>query len=398
MVRNNYKVGIVCELKIRKLIVKFLNREADYQELEKLDAWLKKDRNISIFNHFVRTDYLTTVGMAEFDVDKAKENIQRRLKKNERKKRFRAYKRMAIAASIALILGSALYKWHHDDEVDYISNMPPISIEAGSNKAILTLENGNQVALEKGKKYEEGNAKSDGEELIYADNKNTIASDSELNYNYLTIPRGGQFFVLLSDGTEVWLNSDSKLKYPVEFHKGKQRKVELVYGEAYFNVSPSNLHKGSEFHVRTKSQEVGVLGTEFNIKAYNGETEIATTLVEGIIKIHKGGISKILQPNQQSRIRPDKDLIDVEEVDVSQEISWINGVFSFDEESLDKIMDVLSRWYDAEIIFENAEHKRFVFTGKVERTESIEGILHLIKATSGNQVIFEIEDKTITIK
>src|SRR5690606_21483982 len=113
-----------------------------------------------------------------------------------------------------------------------------------------------------------------GDELVYDSDSKIKDTENGPIYNYLTIPRGGHFFVQLSDGTQVWLNSESKLKYPVKFQNGKTREVELVYGEAYFKVSPSTGHNGSSFHVLTKFQEVDVLGTEFNIKAYNGEDEI----------------------------------------------------------------------------------------------------------------------------
>ncbi|MEP5914341.1 MAG: FecR family protein, partial [Flavobacteriaceae bacterium] len=217
-------------------------------------------------------------------------------------------------------------------------------------------------------------------------------------FNYLTIPRGGQFFVELSDGTKIWLNSESKLKYPVKFIEGETRTVELVYGEAYFDVSPSNLNKGGAFHLQTKSQEINVLGTEFNVKAYNDEHEISTTLVEGSVIVKKGEAIKLLKPNQQSLISSDKDFIDVIDVEVSQEVSWVKGLFAFNEESLDQMMVVLSRWYDVEFVFENAKHKSFVFTGMLKKTGSVEEILKLIAATSEGQVKFEINEKRITIK
>lgn len=308
---------------------------------------------------------------------------------------------MGVAASIVLLVGAAFFKWGGSEpKVEVEQRVAPKVIEAGSNKAVLTLANGNQVALEKGKKYQDGKVKSDGSELVYAKTAATEAKNNEkkLKYNYLTIPRGGQFFVELSDGTQVWLNSDSKLKYPVEFQKNETRRVELEYGEAYFKVSPSTVHNGSEFHVLTKSQEIGVLGTEFNVKAYNGEDEIATTLVEGRVKIQKDGLSKILKPNQQSITRSDTGSIAIAEIDVSQETSWIKGLFTFNEKSLGDIMTILSRWYDVEVVFENAEQKNFVFTGIIERAESVEYILKLIEATSEAQVQFQINNKTIIIK
>ena len=378
--------------------MKFLNSEANLQELDELDVWLGSKENEQIFNHFVRTEYITALGMAEYDIEKAKQAIKRKLENRKRKKRITVYKRIAVAASISLLLGLGFLNFYKEDRPGEIPNMAPTVIKAGSNKAILTLDNGNQVALEKGKKYKAGKVKSNGEELVYDLAGDTYGSERAVKYNYLTIPKGGQFFVQLSDSTEVWLNSDSKLKYPVKFRKGKTRQVELVYGEAYFKVSPSTKHNGAEFHVLTKYQEVSVLGTEFNVKAYNGEDEVSTTLVEGKVKIQKGTISEFLRPNQQSKTSSTSDFIEIKEVDLSQVISWKQGLFAFNEESLGEIMTQLARWYDVNVFFKSEQQKKFVFTGIVERTESIDKILNLIEATSAGHIKFEIKGKTIIIK
>ena len=337
--------------------------------------------------------------MTEYDVNKAKESIRHRLKKDKRIAKIYLYKRIAVAASVLLMLSMAFYLLYNTDGADGpVGEERPHLIVAGTDKAILTLENGDEVALEKGKKFQTGKVSSNGEELVYAEKGQTDVVEKEQSYNYLTIPRGGQFFVQLSDGTEVWLNSETKLKYPVTFKDGSTRKVELLYGEAYFKVSPSTSHKGAAFHVLTKTQEIDVLGTEFNIRAYNNDQIMATTLVEGKIRIKNGEDSETLVPNQQATINYESDKIDIEEIDVSQEISWVNGLFSFNEKPLEEIMTVLSRWYDTEVVFGNAKQKKFVFTGILERTEAVEDILMFIEATSEGQLQFEINDKTIIIK
>ncbi|MEQ8421655.1 MAG: DUF4974 domain-containing protein [Arenibacter algicola] len=385
--------------KIEKIIVKFLNQEANHSELEKLEDLLKNEEGILIFNNFVKTQYLSTLSMTEYDVNKAKEIIKTSLKKGEQTRRLHLYKKMAVAASVLLMFGMGFYLLYNSSQVKTPEpEKQPHLIVTGTDKAILTLENGDEVALEKGKKYQIGKVSSNGEELVYANQGQSEVGEKLNLYNYLTIPRGGQFFVKLSDGTGVWLNSETKLKYPVKFTDGITRQVELIYGEAYFKVSPSTEHKGAAFQVLTKSQEIDVLGTEFNIKAYNNDPVMATTLVEGKIKIKKGEFSETLMPNQQARISHESDKIDIEEIDVSQEISWVKGLFTFNEKPLEEIMSVLSRWYDIEVVFGNAQQKKFVFTGILERTESAEDILKLIEAASGGQLQFEINDKTINIK
>ena len=384
---------------IEKTIVKFLNQEANRSELEALENLLKTEEGTKIFNGLVKTQYLSTLSMTEYDVNKAKESIKDRLKKGQRRNRANLYRKMTVAASVILMLGMAFYLLYNTSEANGpVVKQQPHLIVAGTDKAILTLENGDEVALEKGKKFQTGKVRSNGEELVYTDNRQSDVAINEESYNYLTIPRGGQFFVKLSDGTEVWLNSETKLKYPVAFKDGFARKVELIYGEAYFKVSPSTAHKGAAFHVLAKSQEIDVLGTEFNIRAYNNDQIMATTLVEGKIRIKKGEVRETLIPNQQARISHDSDKMDIREVDVSQEISWINDLFSFNEKPLEDIMTILSRWYDTEVVFANAKQKKFVFTGILERTEAVEDILQLIEATSEGQMNIEINAKTIIIK
>ena len=384
---------------VEKIIVKFLNQEANRSELERLEDLLKTAEGLQVFNSLVKTQYLSTLSMTEYDVDKAKEAIRARLKNGRRTMRINLYRRMAAAASVMLILGLVSYMWYKTEKTSETEIVKkPQVILAGTDKAILTFGNGDEVALEKGKNFQTGEVSSNGEKLVYAEKRHNNDVEKEQSFNYLTIPRGGQFFVKLSDGTEVWLNSETKLKYPVTFTEGLTRKVELIYGEVYFKVSPSTQHKGAGFHVLTKSQEINVLGTEFNIRAYNNDEVMATTLVEGKIRIKKGEVSETLKPNQQAKISQESNQIDIQEIDVSQEISWVNGLFAFNEKPLEEILTVLSRWYDTEVVFENAKQKKFVFTGILERTKAVEDILKLIEATSEGQIKFEIKDKTIIIK
>jgi len=396
--RNYYIILKMKKAEIQNIIVKFLNKEANIHELEKLEIWLKKEQNTSLFNRFVRIHYIVAQHMTEYDLDKAKKSIQLKLDKGERKKRLVLYRRMGVAAAVLLMFGGTLFNFYNTKQPQNIINKETIVIEAGSDKAILTLGNGNQVALEKGKTYQSEDVHSNGEELVYNTKSKNNKEEEITIYNYLTIPRGGEFFLKLADGTEVWLNSESKLKYPIQFKEGKTRKVELVYGEAYFKVSPSTAHKGVSFNVQTKFQEVSVLGTQFDIKAYNDEDVVSTTLIEGKVQIEKGANKIVLKPNQQSKVEGNTNEINIFEVDVSEEISWVHGLFTFNEAPLNELMRILARWYDVDVLFETAAHKDFVFTGILERTKSIEDILILIQATSEGQIKIEVNEKTITIK
>ncbi len=384
------------ELKFHKTIVKFLNREATHNELEQLDLWLKDDKNIPAFNLFVRAECIAAQSLAECNLEKVKKSVHQKIKEAERKRRAVFYRRISVAASILLIFGITFFKFNKKQDIDVTETSA--KIEVGSNKAILTLENGEQVTLGKGDNYNTDNLISNGDAIVYKNGTREKGIDKKTSFNYLTIPKGGQFQVELSDGTKAWLNSDTQLKYPTHFQEGRPREIELVYGEVYLEVSPSSEHNGSVFNINTEEQEVSVLGTKFNIKAYTNDTKTITTLVEGKVMVKKGSSQEILRPNQQSRIESSSDKIDVAEVDVSREISWVNGLFDFSDETLGEMMKVLSRWYDVEIIFESDEHKDFVFTGVLERAKSFVDIIEIIESASEGEVEFEIIGKTVIVK
>lgn len=382
--------------KIQIILVKYLSKEANIDEIEELDRWLIKKGNMTIFNSYVQTDYFTSIFMTKYDLQMAKSKIHKRIRLIEKRNKLERYKKIAFAASIILLVGISLFNQFYFNETIIIRD--PIVI--GTDKAVLTLENGDQVILEKGQKFQNKTVNSDGKELSYSI-KNRSSSNfknEKIASNFLTIPRGGQFSLNLEDGTKVLLNSDSKIKYPVKFIKGKKRQVELLYGEAFFEVSSSKNNNGSEFIVSTKTQKINVLGTKFNVKSYRRDDVITTTLVEGKVKVENGENQILLFPNQQSKVDSNSAIIDVSDVDVFQQISWINGLFSFNDTSLEDIMYTLSRWYDLEFIFKSSNQKKFIFSGILERTKSIEDILFIIeKTSSSNEINFEINNKTIII-
>ncbi len=304
-----------------------------------------------------------------------------------------AFKLTAMAASLLLLISISLI----------INKTNPLKIETpqvahkeiliGSDKATLTLEDGSVIELEKGKSYSKGNASSNGEKLIYNSNGKSAA----IANNLLTIPRGGQFFVQLADSTKVWLNSESQLKYPVAFVDGQTRQVELVYGEAYFEVSPSTKHKGSRFKVKTQEQNVEVIGTEFNIKAYRDEPAIYTTLVQGVVAVSNAAKKQILTPSQQSKITEYNGNISVSEVDVYNEISWRKGLFVFKGMPLKDIARVLSRWYDVDIVFADPALGNVKFNGVLNKNQKLEDILTTIKNINFINA-YEKKDNKIIIK
>ena len=310
---------------------------------------------------------------------------------------FRTIFKMAAAASVVLLISLAmLFNTNKTVKRNIPGPLPTVAVKTipiGSDKATLTLEDGSVVALEKGKGYTTGNASSNGEKLVY----NVKSKSKAIAANVLTIPRGGQFFVQLADSTKVWLNSESQLKYPVAFTDGQTRQVELIYGEAYFEVSPSTRHKGAKFKVKTQMQNVEVIGTEFNIKAYRDENAIYTTLVKGKVAIDNTKAKETLKPSEQSVIRKNNTDILIAKVDVYNEVSWRKGLFVFKGMPLKEIAKVLSRWYDTDIVFASPELGNVKFNGVLSKNQKLEEILTTIRNSNFINA-YEIKDKTITIK
>lgn len=383
---------------MKELLIKFIKRECSEKEVDQIVIYFKKSKDLSDFPTV--EDISKSLDMYPDMDENAANTIYNNIlevtksKQIPTKKKFPIWKYAAAAIFIGLLTTTYFIKENiFNTPVEPSLTKVNNEIEPGTEKAILTLDDGSVVILEKGRTYQTLRANSNGEQLVY-EVKNTNSKD--IAYNYLTIPRGGQFFIKLSDGTQVWLNSESQLKYPTSFIEGEPRQVELVYGEAYFDVSPSTDHNGSKFRVFNQSQEIEVLGTEFNIKAYKDERTVYTTLVEGKVVIDNGNSKFDLVPNQQSNLDLENNNLTITEVDVNAVVSWKNGIFSFKGMPLKDIMKVISRWYDIDVIFENKRLESIKFKGSLDKQQSIEEILSIMKSSSIND--YEIKNKTIILK
>lgn len=275
------------------------------------------------------------------------------------------------------------------------SNETAQPIPPGANKATLTLNDGsihhltstgNLILTEDG-----ATILSEGSKLKYTD-KEIIPQ--KIKYNTLTVPRGGEFSLQLSDGTKVWLNSETVLHYPVQF-SDKERRVELT-GEAFFDVVRN---EKSPFFVESGQQTVEVFGTEFNISCYKESQFVYTTLVKGSVEVFcskKPEIRQVLAPNEQSRLGKSDESISKIAVDPYQYIAWKEGRFVFRNQNLEEIMSNLAKWYDVEVLFANEGLKGVKFTGNLKRYEDFGEVLKKIEKT--HEVEFQIEGKKITIR
>ena len=382
---------------MKNLILKYLFDSLNDEELLKLSKWLEEPKNREIFKSFVKTNLKSDYALNSPDKEKALNRMLEQIEaKDHSKVRKLSYTILKYAAIvvIALISGYLLKNSIFDNLFkDNTPSLVKTDIFPGANKATLTLDDGSEIILDKGNIYQTPNANSNGEEIIYETNTN---NNEEVSYNYLTIPRGGQFFVKLSDGTNVWLNSETQLKYPVNFIDGKTREVELVYGEAYFDVSHSTEHNGASFVVKNQMQNIEVLGTEFNIKAYKDNPVYYTTLIEGKVNVSNDVSQKILSPGEQSIVNGKSDNINIRKVDVNYEVAWKNGLFMFKKESLQEMLKTLSRWYDVEVVFENEERKGEIFSGMLKRSDKLEDLLNNLEETG--DVKFLIENQKVIVK
>jgi transmembrane sensor len=299
----------------------------------------------------------------------------------------------------ALVIGFGVYWWagiRSSEELAaqqekavkvQLADIPP-----GGNKAILTLGDGSSITLDSagnGLLASQGgtSVKQEGKgQLVYESGRN---AESAPVFNTVTTPRGGQFHIVLPDGTGVWLNAASSLRFPTAF-TGKQRDVEIT-GEVYFEVAHN---KQMPFVVKNGATEITVLGTHFNVMAYDDEKIARTTLLEGAVKVKRGAREALLTPGQQARIGTATGSLRVlDDVDTEKELSWKNGYFQFESESLESIMRQVSRWYDVQVQYEgNTRGENF--TGRLPRNANVSGVLKIL-ALSG--VKFRIEDKTIIV-
>jgi len=294
----------------------------------------------------------------------------------------------AVAAAIIILIVAGIYFYQSNGAK---KNVPPVAAEPqdippGSDKATLTLDNGQQIVLDnKGADTTINDQvkllRKDGQ-LIYSMN----ASEHELVYNTLNVPRRGQYKLVLPDGSKVWLNSESSIRYPVAF-VGNERKV-FVTGETYFEVAKD---KTKPFRVVAVNITVEALGTQFNVNAYSNEPWFATTLIEGSVRITTGSKENVLKPGQQAQL--DDNNFNVINTDVDDVTAWKNNLFKFSKTPIDEIMRQVERWYDADVEFKDSVSLHLNAT--IERGVPVSQLLHILEQTG--QVHFKIDGKKITV-
>jgi transmembrane sensor len=319
------------------------------------------------------------------------------LKPNEAKV-SRLWPRIAAAASVLLFISFGTYfLLHKKAPLEQLSQNQIPDIVPGGNKAILTLGSGEKIILKtahNGLLAEQGAStidKTPDGVIVYRQSVNKGTQNSELvTYNAVTIPRGGEYqVIILPDGSKVWVNSASSLRFPTAFI-GNERKVELT-GEAYFEVAHN---PAKPFRIASKGQTVEVLATGFNINSYDDEPTVKTTLIEGKVKITatSNNAVRILQPGQQSALNTNS--FTVNQVDTEEAVAWKNGQFMFNNSNITYIMRTISRWYDIEVDYNGAVPGEG-FYGGVSRFKNVSEVLNTLQLTG--KVHFKINGRKITV-
>jgi hypothetical protein len=310
---------------------------------------------------------------------------------------FLYLKKVAVAAVFVLAFAGVGYWWftlkvplkHEVAQAD--STGKEIAISPGGNRAILKLGNGTELildSLDEGTLVQQGQAKIIKQGNGQVSYKSTGNNPAEIVYNTITTPRGGQYQLTLADGTKVWLNASSSLRYPANF-SGKERRVELT-GEGYFEVARN---ESMPFHVQANNIDVAVLGTHFNINSYKDEPVIRTTLLEGSVKVTSGKQASRLKPGQEASVITTGEIRLQDDVNTEEVIAWKNGMFQFKAADIETILRQVARWYDIQIEYKGGISARF--SGQISRSANAEQLFKILELT--NKVRFEIHGRNIVV-
>ena len=321
------------------------------------------------------------------DLEKGWDSIQKKIRK--RPMLFVRLMRYAAMLVVVVLGGMMVYEVWNGKDREKLAQGEFVPVKSGS-KAFLELTNGVCLVLDSVSKLEtqvEGVVIRTGNKgTVVVDEQDEDALGNKMEYNRMVVPRGGEYRIVLADGSEVWINSRSELEFPSRF-TGSERRVRLK-GEAYFEVA-KNATK--PFIVEVQDKEVRVLGTSFNVSDY--ADKFVTTLVTGKVQVRTDHRDYVLDPSMQIRVEGDKVLVD--KVDVKEFTAWKDGLFVFKKRRLQEVMDVLSRWYDVDVFYQNSDLQDLHFTGTIQRYSEITDVLKFLEKT--DMVKFNLKGKTLIV-
>jgi transmembrane sensor len=388
------------EVRLKNLIEKYISGSHNPEEAALLKELLNTPEGIQQLNAIMDSQLAANNATAdEYPevVSRIIEGISQQIA-DERKVVVLSHKRMlwrwSAAASLLILISISAIIWtsSNTQKTELIASASSTTdVAAGKEGAILTLDDGRTIVLD-----------SLGNQLLTTENGTTITlrngqliykatntAPETVSYNTMTTPRGRQFQLVLPDGSKVWLNAASSIRYPTVF-TNKERKVEIT-GEAYFEVAHN---RTAPFLVKMNNEtEVEVLGTQFNINSYDNEESINTTLLEGSVKVTNNEGTTVLKPGQQAKITGSKKIQVLTEVNLEKVMAWKNGVFNFQDATLQEVMRQLERWYDIEVVYEGKIPK-LEFFGKMGKDLSLANVLRGLEMS---EVSFRIEGRKLIV-
>ena len=381
---------------IHELILSYLREDISEEEMSRLRVWLdENERHQRLLEELRDKDVLQReIGeYVSFDTSRRWGQLKEAMEEPVRKGRSLLKVWGAVAAVVVAFVGGLLYWQMTGSPQPEVKQVAIARIEQGGMRAVLITETGQQVVLQGLKDTclnitgtETLNIREDGS-LKYS--LSALSSMSE--WHTLRIPKGGEYKIVLDDGTEIWLNSASELKYPAHF-VGNERRVQLT-GEAYFQVARN---EAAPFIVETRDMDVKVLGTSFNVSVYEDEESCHATLVEGRVEVNDkvNGEKVVLTPGKQALLRGGE--MTVREVNTKLYTLWRLDRFTFASEDMEGVIRKLSRWYNVDFFFANSSMKQKRFTGSLPKYADISQVLKMIEMTT--DIKFEIKEHTIMIQ
>jgi len=412
--------------RITSLIEKFLEENLTREEELELNAWLAEAEQNRLFFQQITNKEILKEKLKLYASADSEAIWQKTLQKIDggklislypERKTFRIpFGKIAAAASIILLISAGTWYYFNQTSHKQVAktennnNAVKGIIEPGGKKAVLTLADGSTIVLanaqngDLARQAEVEIIKEDNGRLTYNKESNSGPQSGENLYNTVTTPKGGEYQITLPDGSKVWLNAASSLRFPIAF-AGNERIVELT-GEAYFEVNPQNQPTAQNtsgkiaktpFIVKINTpkgsrNEVEVLGTHFNVMAYADEAAIKTTLVEGAVKVTSGNNSQTIKPGQQAKLKEGD--ITVQKVDAEGVVDWKNGNIPVGGADFDFTMRQIARWYDVNVVYEGKKPETS-FAGKVPRTASIADVIQLLNINNIKARLNEKERKII---
>lgn len=390
--------------RIAELIAKKVKGKISPEEAKELQTWIEESPdNLGLIERLQdNNQLLNKLEVYElFDKEAVWQKLEKaRFARKVVKMDTRKWMRYAASILLPLLLVGGLFYYYNGQPTDSLANIDEV-IEPGVQKATLILAEGKLIDLTSQtapKTIVQGSSKivKRARSLDYSVNTNDAGRQgqetlSPLIYNEIITPRGGRYQLILADGTMVTLNADSKLRFPVAF-TDSTRDVYLD-GEAYFEVAHNN---NEAFTVNTENLDVRVLGTTFNVNAYQSETQTSATLVEGSVKLLAQQKTELLVPGERGVFTNGSSTLEKEQVNTTLHTSWVQGMVEFENEDLESVMKRLARWYDFKYVFKNEQARDYHFTARMENTQRISAILEMLELTTN--VKFKLIERTIIIQ